>query len=855
MSREQILTEATAYFGGDTLAAQVWVNKYALKNRNGEVLEMTPTEMHRRLAKEFARIEKRYPDPYSEEEIFQALDHFGRIIPGGSPMSGIGNPHVLISLSNCFVIGSNDDSDSYGSIMRSDEEQAQIMKRRGGVGQDLAHLRPNGSIANNSVLGGLSGSVAYAERYSNTTKEVSQGNRRGALMLSHHVNHPDITSFIDSKLAEGKITGANISVKLTDEFMHAVEEDAIWYHSYPISYGLTMLNESQLQEAEQLPLNTLKEFSVEGIKRPIYIKKAKARAIFNNIVKNAWQSAEPGVLFWDRIISESPADGYGAKWATTSTNPCGELPLCPYDSCRLLAINLYSYVMRAFESNAYFDFTAFTKDVRLAMRLMDDLVDLEIEMVDKIINKVLNDPESHDLKKVELTMWQHIREKAALGRRTGLGITAEGDMLAALGLRYGTPEATDFAESVHKQLAIKAYETSIDMAQERGQFPIWKWKNEQTPFLRRIYNELGDNYKHKWEKYGRRNIALLTIAPTGTVSICTQTTSGVEPVFSIYHKRRVRTEHKDQATFINESGEMFIEYNVFHPKFTIWYDKNWYKTDPHLFDIDFHKPLESYSEEELNILITKSPWHKATAQDMDWVAKVELQGRIQKWIDHSISATTNIPKETPVEVVYDIYMKAYKSGCKGMTIYRDGSRSGILVKDSPTFKYRDGVKRLDQLKVDIYHKTALKRDWMVVVGLLENKPYEIFAFPEVNNSVFPNRILKGTLTKVKSQTYKLEGNDQAGKTYTIPNIIDLIDKESQVDTRKFSLMLRHEIDPKWIIKDIEEYALVTSFDKVVQRVLKNYIADEELDACKECGTKMIRQDGCVKCPNCGWSKC
>jgi ribonucleoside-diphosphate reductase alpha chain len=860
MIKEEMLPIVTEYFDGDSMAANVWIDKYAMKTQLGEILEATPNDMHHRLAKEFARIEDKYPNPLSEEEIFELLHGFKYIVPQGSPAAGVGNPHLIISLSNCFVIGN--DADSYGGIMNTDEEQVQLMKRRGGVGHDLSHLRPSGAIANNAALNDMAGMVLYAQRYSNSTKEVRQGDRRGALMLSVSVKHPDTEKFIDAKLESGKITDANMSVRVSDEFMKAVKEDKDFIQTFPIDIDYThhtpfleMLHNNEIEYGKLISLE------IDGEFKGCYAKRIKAKNIWDKIIKNAHKSAEPGVLFWDTIIRESPADCYGEEWKSVSTNPCGEIPLCKYDSCRLLLMNLFGYVLHPFEPNAEFDFVKFKHDAIIAQRLMDDLVDLEVEAVDRILAKIQNDPEPNDLRHVEIKVWQKIQNKAKKGRRTGLGVTGEGDMLAALGLIYGTEEAISKAVEVHKTLATQSYISSIIMAEERGAFPIWNLEKEKdNPFLVRVKNEVSQQllkYELMWETYGRRNISNLTIPPAGTTSLMTQTTSGVEPVFMVAYKRRRRTIDKLKATFTDEHGEMFEEYNVFHHKFNDWYDKNWFKTDPHLYDIDYKKPLDMYNDEELALLISKSPYHNATSADVNWVDKVKMQGAIQKWVDHSISATTNVPANTTVETVGKIYMAAYESGCKGMTIYREGSRSGILVshkiEQSDDFNYIDAVKRPKLLECDIYHKTALKQDWMIIVGKLKGKPYEIFAFPELPNHIFPTKIEKGEVSKVKSGVYKLVGHD-VDKSYEVPNIIDFIDEGGQAHTRKFSLMLRHHVDPVFIIKDINQYAIVTSFDKVIQRVLRNYVI-EDGEKCSECGGDLIRQDGCVKCSQCSWSKC
>lgn len=849
MNKQDILQGVLDYFNGDTLAANVWIDKYALKDSNGDIKEKTPEDMHIRLANEFKRIEDGYPNPLTFIEIFERLDKFKYIVPQGSPMFGIGNNYSITSLSNCFVIGSS--IDSYGGIMHTDEEQIQLMKRRGGVGHDLSNLRPAGAMANNAALNEMAGAVSYAQRFSNSTKEVRQGDRRGALMLSISIKHPDAERFIDSKLESGKITDANISVRVTDEFMGRVACDGDFYQTFPIDLQIPYCGKDY-ELISKLEYNNL--LKIDGG----YIKKVKAKYLWDKIIKNAWKSAEPGVLFWDSMIRESPADCYGEEWETKSTNPCGEIPLCPYDSCRLLSMNLYSYVVNAFERDAYFDFDKFKEDVIIAQRLMDDLVDLELEKINKILEKIGNDPEDDSIKSVEKELWEKIFYMTQAGRRTGLGVTGEGDMLAALGFTYGSDIAIDMSERVHRELAVSSYTSSIIMAEERGSFIRWNYELEKgNPFINRVYNELEDyTYKVMYNNHGRRNISNLTIAPTGTTSLMTQTTSGIEPCFAIFYKRRRRTIDKSKASFIDEHGEMFEEYNVFHHKFEEWYDKNWFKTDVKLFDLDYKKSLENYTDEELKILITKSPYHNATSVDINWTNKVKLQGRVQRWVDHSISATTNIPENTPINVVSDIYMTAYKSGCKGMTIYREGSRSGILVSDKKkSFNYMDAIKRPREVDCDIYHKIALKRNWMILVGKYEGKPYEIFAFPEVPNHIFPYKIQKGTISKVKSRVYKLVGFDQEfDKKYEIANIIDLIENEDQVGTRKYSMMLRHRIDPKYIVSEIEQYSLVTSFDKVVQRVLRNYI-DDDGSLCPQCGSELTHEDGCLKCNNCGFSKC
>ncbi|MBP6430126.1 MAG: adenosylcobalamin-dependent ribonucleoside-diphosphate reductase, partial [Bacteroidales bacterium] len=690
-TREEILKSSTEYFAGDSLAADVWMNKYALRDGD-QIYELNPDDMHNRLASEFARIEEKYPNPMKKEEIFGLMKDFKYIVPQGSPMSGIGNDFQIVSLSNCFVIGNSGDSDSYGGILKIDEEQVQLMKRRGGVGHDLSHIRPKSSPVKNSALTST-GIVPFMERYSNTTREVAQGGRRGALMLSISVKHPDAEEFIDAKLEQGKITGANVSVKIDDEFMRCVASGKPYKQRFPI----------------------------EGENSKV-VKEIDARALWNKIIHNAWKSAEPGVLFWDTVIRESVPDcysDYGFK--TVSTNPCGEIPLCPYDSCRLLAINLYSYVENPFTNKAEFNFELFKDHVRKGQRLMDDLIDLELEKIDKVLAKIEKDPEEEEIKRVERNLWLNIKLKCLEGRRTGFGITAEGDMLAALNLRYGTDKANEFAAKVQKELACSAYASSVEMAKERGAFPLYNYKLEvNNPLINRI-KEAEPKVYEDMVKYGRRNIALLTIAPTGSVSICTQTTSGIEPAFQIAYKRRRKVNHNDgsdKTNFVDSEGQAWEEYTVFHHRFADWAVINGY---------DINEITQNYSQEELDELITKSPYHKATANDIDWVKKVKMQGEVQKWVDHSISVTVNIPKETPEEIVSQIYQTAWECGCKGMTIYREGSREGVLISNSESkesaFTETQAPKRPKKLEADVIRFQNDKEKWIAVVGIIEGRPY------------------------------------------------------------------------------------------------------------------------------------
>ena len=857
MYKESEVQQATLkYFKGDELATRVWIKKYALRNSKGEIFEKTPDDMHRRLAKEYFRIENNYPNPISEEEIYNLLEDFRYLVPGGSQLSGIGNPFQIISLSNCFVIDSP--KDSYGGIMLADQEQVQIMKRRGGVGHDQSNLRPEGTLANNALLTGGAGSTLYMERYSNSTREVSQGERRGALMLSTSIKHPDVDKFIDAKLEQGKVTGANISVRVSDEFMESASKSKrTFWQTFPIDLKIP-LGEEYDKAVSNLKLNQLTELP----NNIGYIKEIDPQKLLNKIAQNAWKSAEPGLLFWDRILSESPAGCYGKQWREKSTNPCGEIPLNPYDSCRLLAINLFSYVEHAFESNAFFNLTLFKDHVRKAQRIMDDLVDLEIEAINKIIHKIQNDPEEEFIKTVELNLWYKILNKARDGRRTGLGITGEGDMLAALGFRYGTIEATDYSTEIHRIMAIESYRSSIQLAKERGAFPIWDMMKDEcggSRFLGRLYSELDYSDILDWIKYGRRNIANLTIAPTGSLSTMTQTTSGVEPCIFPYYFRRRKTYDDNRVDFIDEVGDKWEEFAVIHHGLKMWYDKNWFKIWPKNFDIDFHKDIEDLTKEELQTVYEKSPYYKATSSDVDWRETVRMQGSIQKWIDHSISKTINLPKEVTVEDVKELYMLAYESGCKGVTVYREGSRSGVIVQnkeDKSEFKYHNAMKRPQIVECDIYHKTVLKQDWMILVGLVNGLPYEMFAFKDLENDIFPKKIQKGILTKVKSRTYRLEST-LSGKSYSIENIVELMSDDDRVDTRKYSSMLRHGMAPEFIVDQIEEYATIVSFDKVIQRTLRNYISKEkqEEEPCPSCGGKLIREEGCIKCTNCEYSKC
>ena len=833
---DEIMRSSVEYFHGDELAANVWMNKYALRD-DDHVYELNPDMMHHRLAREYARIERRYPNAMSEEEIYELLKDFRYIVPQGSPMSGIGNDFQVVSLSNCFVIGNSGNSDSYGGIMKIDQEQVQLMKRRGGVGHDLSHIRPAGSPVKNSALTST-GIVPFMARYSNTTREVAQGGRRGALMLSISIKHPDAESFIDAKLEQGKITGANVSVKVTDEFMECVRSGKPFVQQYPIDSD-----------------------------HPMVKKEINARALWDKIIANAWSSAEPGVLFWDTIIRESVPDCYADfGYRTVSTNPCGEIPLCPYDSCRLQAINLYSYVENPFTPEARFNFELFREHVRKGQRLMDDLIDLELEKVDGILRKIEADPESEEIKQVEHNLWLNIKMKCMEGRRSGFGITAEGDMLAAMGLQYGTEEATEFAVRVQRELALAAYGSSVTMAKERGSFPIYNAKREENnPMIRRIAEADPELYA-EMTRYGRRNIALLTIAPTGTVSICTQTTSGIEPVFLVNYKRRKKINPNDKDTskqkiIKDESGDYFEEYNVFHPKFIDWLRINHYDVE-HVMTMD---------DAELAKVIEKSPYHHATSADIDWVNKVKMQGAIQKWVDHSISVTVNIPKETSKEVVSRIYETAWESGCKGCTIYREGSRNGVLVsnseakKDSPVFAESKAPKRPKKLEAEIVRFKNDKEDWIAVVGMYEGRPYEIFT-GRAESFLVPKFVEKGWVIRVKEKgdehaRYDFQFLDQDGYHITMEGLSRMFKKEYWNYAKLISGVLRHGMPIPSVVELIGKLNFdtdsITTWSNGVARALKRYIKDgtETGEVCPDCGGKLIYSGGCKSCPNCGWSKC
>jgi ribonucleoside-diphosphate reductase alpha chain len=834
---DEIMKSSIEYFGGDELAANVWMNKYALRDED-KIYELNPDMMHHRLASEFARIENNYPNPMSEETIYELLKDFRYVIPQGSPMSGIGNNFQVVSLSNCFVIGNSGSSDSYGGIMKIDQEQVQLMKRRGGVGHDLTHIRPSGSPVKNSALTST-GIVPFMERYSNTTREVAQGGRRGALMLSISIKHPNAEQFIDAKLEQGKITGANVSVKITDEFMRCVRDGKPFVQQYPVDSS-----------------------------KPMVRQEIDARKLWNKIIHNAWASAEPGVLFWDTILRESVPDCYADfGYRTVSTNPCGEIPLCPYDSCRLIAVNLYSYVDNPFTPEATFNFDKFRDHITKAQRLMDDLIDLELEKVNKILAKIDSDPESDDIKSVERNLWLNIKMKCLEGRRTGLGITAEGDMLAAMGLRYGSDEATEFAVKVQRTLACAAYGSSVTMAKERGSFPLYDANREKlNPFIQRLA-EADPKLYAEMVQNGRRNIALLTIAPTGTVSICTQTTSGIEPVFLVSYKRRKKINPNDKDSskhkvVKDENGDYFEEYNVLHPKFIVWLKLKGYSMEQ----------IDKMDDKEIDRLIAQSPYHKATSADIDWVNKVKMQGAIQKWVDHSISVTVNIPKETSEEIVSTIYQTAWESGCKGCTIYRDGSRHGVLVSKSENkncndneFNENKAPKRPKKLEAEVVRFKNEKEDWIAVVGMYEHRPYEIFT-GRAENFVLPKWVEKGWVIRVKEKgdehaRYDFQFLDQDGYHVTMEGLSRMFKKEYWNYAKLISGILRHGMPIPNVVDLIGKLNFdvdsITTWSNGVARALKRYIKDgtETGETCPDCGAKIIYTGGCKSCPNCGWSKC
>ncbi len=841
-SYDEAFGESLKYFDGDELAARVWVNKYAMKDSFGHIYEKSPEDMHWRIANEIARIENKYKNPMTAQEVFDLLDHFRYIVPAGSPMTGIGNDHQVASLSNCFVIGLDGDADSYGAIMRIDEEQVQLMKRRGGVGHDMSHIRPKGSPVNNSALTST-GLVPFMERYSNSTREVAQDGRRGALMLSVSIKHPDSEAFIDAKMTEGKVTGANVSVKIDDDFMEAAINDRPYTQQFPIDSD-----------------------------NPMVKKEISAKRLWDKIVHNAWKSAEPGVLFWDTILRESIPDCYAdLGFRTVSTNPCGEIPLCPYDSCRLLSINLYSYVVNPFTPEAYFDFDKFKAHVRLAQRMMDDIVDLELEKIDKIMEKISIDPQSMEVKGAEYHLWEKIKDKSGKGRRTGVGITAEGDMLAAMGLRYGTQEATDFSVRVHKTLALSAYRSSMEMARERGSFEVFDASRESdNPFLLRIKDADAQLYEDIM-KYGRRNIACLTIAPTGTTSLMTQTTSGIEPVFMPVYKRRRKVNPNDtevHVDFVDEVGDSFEEYIVYHKKFLEWMKVNGYDTE------------KRYTQEEIDDLVVRSPYYKATANDVDWLMKVKMQGEIQKWVDHSISVTVNLPNDVDEALVNRLYVEAWRSGCKGCTIYRDGSRSGVMISVSKKDKKDDAKDdcpcahpevtevRPKELECDVVRFQNNKEKWVAFVGLLNGYPYEIFTGLQDDEEgiVLPKTVTKGKIIKQKNDDghsrYDFQFENKRGYKTTVEGLSEKFNPEYWNYAKLISGVLRYRMPIGNVIKLVGSLQLksesINTWKNGVERALKKYIVDgteAKGQTCPVCGGILVYQEGCLICKNCGASRC
>ena len=834
---EDVLANAKEYFKGDDLAAMVWVNKYALKDSFNRIYEGSPEEMHHRIAGEIARIENNYPNPLSEQDVFELLDQFKYVIPQGGPMTGIGNNLQIASLSNCFVIGHRNPADSYGGIIRMDEEQVQLMKRRGGVGHDLSHLRPAGTPVLNSALTST-GIVPFMERYSNSTREVAQDGRRGALMLTLSIKHPDAEKFIDAKTVQGKVTGANVSIKVDDEFMRCVQSGEKYVQKFPIDSD-----------------------------KPLYEREIDATALWQKIIHNAWKSAEPGCLFWDTVLRESIPDCYADEgFRTVSTNPCGEIPLCPYDSCRLLALNLYSYVDKPFTPEASFNHDKFAKHIEMAMRMMDDIIDLELEKIDLIHKKIGRDPEELDVRRVELSLWEKIREKAIKGRRTGLGITAEGDMLAALGLTYGTDEAIDFAVSIQRELCLNAYRASVKMAKERGSFPMYdNLKEEGNPMIARI-READPQLYEDMVRYGRRNIAMLTIAPTGTVSLMSQTTSGIEPVFRPVYKRRRKVNPTDQnvkITYKDEVGDCFEEYYVFHHKFV-----EWLKITGHNVD-----NLNELSDAEMDALVAASPYNHATANDIDWVAKVKMQGAIQKWVDHSISVTVNLPNNVSEELVADVYKTAWESGCKGITVYRDGSRSGVLIdtkskgNNAAAAESKAPIKRPAELEADVVRFKNGKEEWIAFVGLHDGKPYEIFTGQIDEESLYiPKSIKKGWIVKVREEDgtkrYDFRFKDKYGYPHIIGGISRLFDMEFWNYAKLISGVLRNGMPIVDVVNLVDSLQFTSDGINVwkagVARALKQYIKDgtKSKQKCPNCGSEsLVYQNGCPTCHSCGWSKC
>lgn len=834
---DEAYQKSLAYFKGDDLAARVWVNKYALKDSYGNIYEGTPNDMHHRIAAEIARIEQRYPNPLSEDQIFELIKNFKYIIPQGSPMTGIGNPYQIASLSNCFVIGNKGDSDSYGGIMKIDQEQVQLMKRRGGVGHDLSHIRPKGSPVKNSALTST-GIVPFMERFSNSTREVAQDGRRGALMLSVAIKHPDSEDFIDAKMEQGKITGANVSVRIDDEFMRAVEAGQSYQQQYPIDS-----------------------------KNPVYKKEIDPELLWKKIVHNAWRSAEPGILFWDTIIRESVPDCYAdLGYKTVSTNPCGEIPLCPYDSCRLLAINLFSYVENPFSAKANFNWELFKEHIHSAQRIMDDIIDLELEKIDAILQKIADDPEEEELKRAEKNLWVNIQTKANEGRRTGIGITAEGDMLAAMGLRYGSDEGSEFAVQIHKTIAIEAYRASVTAAKERGPFAIFKAEREKNnPFILRL-KEADAGLYYEMLEHGRRNIALLTIAPTGTTSLMSQTSSGIEPVFMPVYKRRRKVNPNDKDAridFVDEVGDSWEEYVVFHHRFKQW------------MEVNGHDLTKNYAQKELDNLVAQSPYYKATSNDVDYLKKVKMQGEIQKWVDHSISVTINMPAEVTEEVVGQLYMEAWKAGCKGVTVYRDGSRSGVLIANTesgPEKEKKDQkvfpTIRPTTLEAEIVRFQNSRDKWIAFIGLIEGKPYEIFTgFADDEDGILiPRWVNEGLIIKNREtdggSRYDFQYKNKRGHKTTIEGLSYKFNPEYWNYAKLISSTLRHGMPIEKVVDLINSLQLdesINTWKNGVARALKRYVPDgteAKRQQCQNCSsTNLHYQEGCLTCKDCGSSKC
>ncbi|WP_072877868.1 adenosylcobalamin-dependent ribonucleoside-diphosphate reductase [Salegentibacter echinorum] len=837
-SQEEAFKASLDYFKGDDLAARVWVNKYALKDSQGSIYELTPNDMHKRIAKEIARVEQRYPNPMSEDEVFDLIKDFKYIVPQGSPMAGIGNPYQIASLSNCFVIGNDGDSDSYGGIMKIDQEQVQLMKRRGGVGHDLSHIRPKGSAVKNSALTST-GIVPFMERYSNSTREVAQDGRRGALMLSVSINHPDSEDFIDAKMEQGKVTGANVSVRIDDEFMRAVKDNKKYTQKYPI-------------------------FS----ENPKKTREIEAEKVWKKIVHNAWKSAEPGILFWDTVINESVPDCYAdLGYKTVSTNPCGEIPLCPYDSCRLLAINLFSYVEDPFTEKASFNFELFKKHVAAAQRIMDDIIDLELEKIDAILEKIDADPEGGEIKSVEYNLWKNIQTKAKEGRRTGIGITAEGDMLAGLGIQYGSDEGVDFSVKIHKTIALEAYRASVYAAKDRGAFGIFDAEREkENPFILRL-KEADEKLYYDMLEYGRRNIALLTIAPTGTTSLMTQTTSGIEPVFLPVYKRRRKVNPNDKDSrvdFVDEVGDSWEEYVVFHHRF-----KEWMK-------VNGHEITDDYTQTELDELIKASPYYKATSNDVDWLSKVKMQGAVQKWVDHSISVTINLPNDVSEDLVGKLYLEAWQAGCKGVTVYRDGSRSGVLISNEEKKESEDGesnspfpTTRPQTLNADVVRFQNNKDKWIAFIGLIDDKPYEIFTgFADDEDGILiPRWVTNGYIIKNRNEDgtsrYDFQYVNKRGYKTTIEGLSHKFNPEYWNYAKLISSTLRHGMSIDKVVDLINSLQLdsesINTWKNGVARALKRFIADgtkAPKQKCSNCNSSnLIYQEGCLTCQDCGSSKC